>query len=182
MHHTEHCPAQGHGGKRWPPRTVHFPLEKYKKVSPSPSNGDITSFFFKFPSLGSVNLLSRMTSTTQTLQAHDFPFSFETLWNIDFSNVGAYPQDSTSEVMDLGVEELSSKFANEETQEPPTEDSQETKKTSLALSGTGHPTIDIGGSSMEQTSTPLIQACPDRAGEIAAEVWPNYCSQKLAEN
>ena len=139
-----------------------------------------------------------MTSTTQTLEAHDFPLSFETLWDIDFSNcfdLDACLQGSTSEVMDLGVEELCPRFENEETQEPPTEDSQETKKTSVDLSGTGNPTIDIGGSTMEQTLGPLIQACPESAEEIAAEpihdpmpvleakkieVWPNNCSQKLA--
>jgi hypothetical protein len=161
-------------------------------VSLPPSNGDITSFFFNFPSLRSVNLPSRMTSTTQALEAYDFPLSFDTLWDIDFSNfVGL----DTSEVMDLGVEELCPKFENEETQEPPTEDSQETKKTSVDLSGTGNPTINIGGSTMEQTLGPFIQACPESAEETAAEpihdpmpvleakkieVWPNNCSQKLA--
>jgi hypothetical protein len=161
-------------------------------VSLPSSNGDITSFFFNFPSLRSVNLPSRMTTTTQTLEAYDFPLSFETLWDMDFSDfVGL----DTSEVMDLGVEEPCSKFENEETQEPPTEDSQETKKMLFDLSGTGNPTIDISGSTMEQTPGPLIQACPESAEEIAAkpihdpmpvleakkiEVWPNNCSQKLA--
>jgi hypothetical protein len=122
-------------------------------VSLSPS-GDVSSFFFKFPSPRSVNLPSRMTSTTQTLQAHNLPPSVATLSDIDYSNffdLDMYLQDSTSEVMGLGVEKLSPKLANEETQEPPTEDSQETKKISV-----------------QQTPTPLIQ------------VWPNHCSQKLA--
>ena len=94
----------------------------------------------------------------------------------------------------MSIKELYSKFANEETQEPPTEDSQETKKTSLDLSGTGNPTIDIGDSTMEQTPGPLIQACQEPAEEIAAEpihdpmpvleakkieVWQNNYSQKL---
>lgn len=138
-----------------------------------------------------------MTSTTQTLEAHDFPPSLKNLWDIDFSDffdLDACLQGSNSEIMELSVDELCSKFTNEETQEPATEDSQEAK-TSHDLSGTQNPTIDIGGSTTEQTPGPLIQACPETAEEIAAEpiydpipvleakkieVWPNNCSQKLA--
>jgi hypothetical protein len=120
-----------------------------------------------------------MTSTTQILQAHDFPLSFETLWDIDFLNfvnLDACLQGSTSEVIELGVEELSSKFANK----PPPKDSQETKTSSLDLSGTRNPTIDIGGSTMEQTPAPLIQACPESAEEIAAE--PIYDLMQVLES
>lgn len=97
--------------------------------------------------------------------------------------------------MELSVDELCSKFTNEETQESATEDSQETKMTSLDLSGTGNPTIDMGDSTTEQTPGLLIKTCPETAEGIAAEpisdsmpvlkakkteVWPNNCIQKLA--